>query len=95
MKRNNKMEEIQTRREFFKNAAKSALPILGVIMMVSSSQVAKAVQVTGCSGCYDYCQKGCKSGCEGKCSDHCAKSCSDRNCMFGCRGGCKNGQNIN
>lgn len=95
MKKNKKNGELQSRREFFKKAAKGALPILGFVMMASVSHVAKAVQVTGCSGCYDYCQKGCKSGCEGKCSDHCAKSCSDRNCMGGCRGGCKNGQNIN
>lgn len=30
MKKNEKNEELQSRREFFKKAAKSALPILGL-----------------------------------------------------------------
>ena len=36
MEKNEKNEELQNRREFFKKAAKSALPILGAIVLAGS-----------------------------------------------------------
>ena len=38
----NKNEELQSRREFFKKAAKGALPILGAIILASNPVLAKA-----------------------------------------------------
>lgn len=90
MKKNQKNGKLQSRREFFKKAAKGALPILGIVMMASVPTIAEAVQPTGCSGCQDYCLQGCRTGCGGKCKDHCASSCSE-SCIGACRGGCKNG----
>ena len=85
-------KELQNRREFFKNAAKKALPIIGAIALASSPILSQAAEKEpmGCNGCQDYCVEGCRVGCGGKCADHCAHSCSE-SCVGACRGGCKNG----
>lgn len=36
MEKNKNNEELQSRREFFKKAAKSALPILGAVVLAST-----------------------------------------------------------
>ena len=81
----NKDEELQSRREFFKRAAKGALPILGAIVMANMPMVAEArVTPTGCTGsCYTGCKNGCTS-CETICQGGCRNACK------GCSGGCKN-----
>lgn len=77
-----KKEDYQSRREFFKNAAKSALPILGAIVLSNIALPSQAAKM-GCEGtCSGYCTGGC-SGCSGGCSG----SCSGR-CTGGCTGGC-------
>ena len=88
---NSENKNLQNRREFFREAAKKALPILGAVALLSNPVIAGAMESepVGCNGCYDYCQKGCKSGCEGRCKDHCALSCSE-SCRNTCRGGCDN-----
>lgn len=85
-----KEKDLQGRREFFKEAARKALPILGAVALMSNPVIAKAVErePMGCNGCQDYCVEGCKTGCGGKCADHCAKSCSE-SCYTTCRGGCE------
>ena len=90
----NNNKETQTRREFFKNAARKALPILGAIALFRNPLITKAAEheVLECNGCQDYCVKGCRTGCGGGCHDHCALSCSEsciRACR-GCEGGCEN-----
>ena len=95
MKKKEKNEEIQSRREFFKQAAKKALPILGVVVLASIPIVTKATETkttdcnntcsgscTGaCSGCSGYCTGGCAGDCTGSCSDACT-GCT------GCSGSC-------
>ena len=44
MEKNEKNEELQNRREFFKKAAKSALPILGAIVLAGAPQILKATE---------------------------------------------------
>ena len=44
MKKNEKNEELQSRREFFKKAAKGALPILGAIALAGAPGVVKAAE---------------------------------------------------
>ena len=46
-----KNEELQSRREFFKKAAKGALPILGAILLAGMPNVVNAAQKTpmGCN----------------------------------------------
>ena len=78
MKNHKKNEELQSRREFFKNAAKAALPILGVVLLAANPIVAKAAEDP--MGCPRY---GC-----GICTGSCRNSCSG-DCKTTCSGGCK------
>ncbi|MBR1786378.1 MAG: Cys-Xaa-Xaa-Xaa repeat radical SAM target protein [Paludibacteraceae bacterium] len=82
----NKNEELQSRREFFKSAAKTALPVLGAVVLSSLPIIqAKAVATTGCytsactlncgSGCTDYCEGGCNDSCHGSCRGTCNATC--------------------
>ena len=91
MGKKNNYEEIQSRREFFKKAAKAALPILGVALLVSNPIVAKATETPmscyysctgscygGCTACYGTCLGGCQGnckGCTGSCREYCTTTC--------------------
>lgn len=79
MVKNEKNEELQSRREFFKKAAKGALPILGAVVLVSAPGLANAAESAvemgcstncnvRCSGCGTACFKGCSNGCSGGCT---------------------------
>lgn len=78
---NKKKDELQNRREFFKKAAKGALPILGAIVLTSAPILSQAASkpVTDCQGCTGLCT-GC-TGCT-SCSGWCEGQCR------GCEGGC-------
>lgn len=87
-----KMEnnETQNRREFFKEAAKKALPILGAVALAISPTITRAahIDINGCTGtCYQSCYggcKGCQSNCDGGCSGGCSRSCSN-SCALNCQ----------
>ena len=79
---NKKNEELQSRREFFKKAAKGALPILGAIVLAGAPQLSKAAEAMGCT--IDACTATCIGACKGTCRG-CAHSCSGT-CMSGCSG---------
>ena len=79
MVKNEKNEELQSRREFFKKAAKGALPILGAVVLASAPGLANAAESAvemgcstncnvHCSGCGTACFKGCSNGCSGGCT---------------------------
>lgn len=68
-------EKIQTRREFFKRAAKGALPVLGILFLSNLPFPQIKASTTGC----DY---GCKWGCDSSCYGDCISQCS------GCKGTC-------
>lgn len=80
MSKNQKNEELQSRREFFKKAAKGALPILGAIVLANVSLIAKAEQPMGCND-------GCTASCSRVCSG-CTSSCYSANCRSSCTGYC-------
>lgn len=85
MAENNKNEELQSRREFFKKAAKGVLPILGAMVLAGSPSIVRAAEHTlnGCNdGCHGMCKTNC-TGCEGTCSGGCTAGCKG-----GCRGTC-------
>ena len=42
-------EELQSRREFFKKAAKGALPIIAAVALASAPAVAEAVNSNACT----------------------------------------------
>lgn len=77
-----KNEEIQNRREFFKNAAKKALPLFAVALLgtgILSSCTKDKDSASGSSS-------GCGHSCSGSCSDDCSG-----NCIEGCQGDCYSG----
>ena len=78
-KKNNKL---RSRREFFKKAAKGALPILGAIVLANMPVVAKAVE--GSMGCNYNCSGTCKGNCSGTCEGDCKTTC-----YTGCYATCK------
>lgn len=80
MEEKNKREEIQSRREFFKKAAKAALPVVGAAILSSVPFISAEAAP---SGCYNY---GCYGGCDGTCSGGCM-GCSGK-CTGGCKGIC-------
>lgn len=102
MKKVEEKKEIQSRREFFKNAAKAALPILGVALLASNPVVAKAAKTQmgcnyGCAGtCYGGCFGTCQMNCDRVCFDNCVNTCHQTcsgcrgNCAGTCRYGCQN-----
>lgn len=74
-------EELQTRREFFKSASKSVLPILGVVALLTCPSLSKAAEVYGC-------QYACSGSCFGSCQGTCSNTCL-YTCYYGCKGSCR------
>ena len=74
MHNNKKDEELLSRREFFKNAAKGVLPILAFTVFGSSV-------LTACEKEDD--ERTCKNGCSGGCKKSCSGSC-DNDCSGTC-----------
>lgn len=79
----NPNEELQSRREFFKKAAKAALPVVGAVVL-ASLPISKSLAATGCD--YD-CSNSCSKGCKGSCEEYCRNDCSNQ-CQWGCKNGC-------
>ena len=94
---------LKSRREFFKEAARKALPIIGAVALMSNPVIAKAVENEnlGCNGyCAQHCSSGCAStctgrcvgtcehSCQGTCTDACARGCAGY-CNHTCSGGCR------
>lgn len=72
-----KNEKLQSRREFFKNAAKATLPILGGIALANLSITTQASQIMGCdNSCTNSCLGGCKGGCHISCAVGCKGACA-------------------
>lgn len=81
-------EELQSRREFFKKAAKATLPMIAAVALASAPAIVNASEAApmGCTGtCYGACYGGCK-GCSTTCTGTCSHSC--RGCSTTCTGGC-------
>lgn len=89
-------EELQSRREFFKKAAKGVLPILGAIALTSAPSIVKAAEETmscnySCSySCSNTCRGTCSGGCKGYCGGSCSYSCQNT-CKGSCQGRCSGG----
>ena len=83
-----KEKELQSRRQFFKKAAKSALPILCTIVLSSVPKIVSAEENNpmgcyGCSGtCKGSCRDTCRFGCNSTCRTHCTQACGAT-----CKGG--------
>lgn len=98
MSNSKKNEELQSRREFFKQAAKAALPVVGAAIMASVPFV-KSEAANSCSSCGGGCSKGCTTSCGTNCAgraagygprslcETCKTACTG--CTGGCSGACK------
>lgn len=89
MEKKNRNEELQSRREFFKKAAKGVLPILGAVVLAGAPAIVKAAEESP-MGCNGYCKAGCGSSCTGSCTGGCVNTCarSCTACSDGCARGC-------
>lgn len=68
-------EELQSRREFFKKAAKAALPVVGAAVL-ASLPIVKSEAAPGCmNGCQFDCEGGCNDSCYGSCKGTCNARC--------------------
>lgn len=94
MKKYSNSEELQSRRDFFKKAAKAALPILGAVVLANAPILTEASNTQkeqcscsgGCSGnCYGSCFGRCDGSCQGNCYSSCQGSCRGT-CQTGCTG---------
>lgn len=95
MEKKQRNEGLQSRREFFKKAAKGVLPIIGGIILASAPSIVKASETQmGCGGlCQNTCTQTCASNCRGGCKGRCDNGCKNRcygSCYSSCAGGCKN-----
>lgn len=79
-------EELQSRREFFKKAAKATLPVVAAIALVGSPIIANADEVK--TGCDNSCSTSCKGDCKGSCQTNCATDGCGSTCSGKCRGKC-------
>lgn len=91
MENSKKKEELQSRREFFKSAAKAALPVLGAVVLASTPALAQVCRCNSLqapsgpkrgSNCGSTCSGGCVGSCEGTCSATCNAQC--RNSCYIC-----------
>ena len=82
MENNKKKEELQSRREFFKSAAKAALPVIGTVVL---SQLPITAQATP-AGCAKYGCGICTNTCTGECKGGCRYTCSGGCKNYGCKG---------
>lgn len=83
---NKQNEELQSRREFFKKAAKAALPVVGAVILASVPSLAEAA--TGCHGCSGTCASSCGAGCSIGCGGYCSETCKGQ-CKGTCNGTCE------
>ncbi len=83
----NKNEELQSRRQFFKKAAKATLPILGAIVATNLPFISRAA-TNHESETENSCSWGCSGGCSGSCGRVCSYGCTN-SCAGSCSGACK------
>lgn len=97
---NGENKDLQGRREFFKEAAKKALPILGAVALMGNPVIAKAVEMEstscerGCTyTCKDDCTAGCRGGCKSGCRTSCSEGCKGQSSAYGDSSSCRDCQN--
>lgn len=74
-----KNAEVQSRRDFFKKAAKTALPIFGIAVfgpsLLTSCEPDDDDSGGSSSGCGKSCSGSCDGDCAGDCDDGCWTAC--------------------
>ncbi len=94
------IDEVISRRGFFKKAAGKMLPVIGAIFLsgipsfINAAPSSTPMNCNGscsgsCSGdCSGSCDSGCSGGCGKGCSGYCDNSCG-YHCNSSCKGSCK------
>ena len=85
-----KQEELQSRRDFFKKAAKGVLPILGAVVLANAPQLLHASETNDPMGCTRYGCGVCTNSCSGSCKGSCETTCSGGCKHYACKGVAKN-----
>jgi len=81
-------EEIQSRREFFKESAKKALPLLAFTALGATLFTACEKENASLNGSSSGCGRSCSGSCEGDCAGDC-----DDGCWQACIKACTHWQN--
>lgn len=86
MKKSEKNEELQSRREFLKKTAKGALPILGISLfgpsiLTSCEKDDDKKSDNGKCSCSNTCSGSCDGDCAGDC-DGCSGGCYTTSCKY-------------
>ena len=95
--KDSKKKELQSRREFFKKAAKGLLPMIGAISFgpIIFTSCAKDDPVdSGCRDCSAVCSSTCLNSCQGDCSGSCNNGCSSI-CSNSCGSSAQNSPSSN
>ena len=94
---NGENKDLQGRREFFKEAAKKALPLFAVALLGTTALSSCTKDGWGCDDCVGSCKGDCKTDCRMGCKDTCSLGCKgdcDKTCKGTCdntcSGGCRN-----
>lgn len=82
-------EGLQTRREFFKKATKSILPIVGFITLGPMTFSSCEKEIGSCNDCSNGCATNCDYSCSGVASSSSCRSCSS-SCSGSCHSSCEN-----
>lgn len=81
-----KQEELQSRRDFFKKAAKGVLPILSAVVLANTPQLLNASEANDPMGCTRYGCGVCTGACSGSCKGSCETTCSGGCKYYACKG---------
>ena len=84
--------ELKNRRQFFKEAARKSLPILGMAVLATIAPIALQSCKKSSLGCNNGCAGSCSNSCSGSCKTDCELNCGNnckRSCPFNCKGTCK------
>lgn len=85
MKARKEVEEIQSRRDFFKKTAQRVLPFIAALAFIDTPFVARAAEIEP-MGCRLSCVGSCEGYCSGTCKNDCLHSC--KGCQKSCSGSC-------
>ncbi len=81
-------KRVQSRRDFFKEAAQRTLPIIGAIAIANIPLITKAESVDCNGGCYNTCYNLCSGTCKTSCLDTCKDGCR-HTCNYSCSKTCQ------
>ena len=77
MSNKNSNEELQSRREFFKKAAKAALPVVGPVVLANLPISKLSAAIDRLDSCSSFCVISSKGDCSNFCEQICYQGCQN------------------